>query len=302
MTRGPLWKKTKIKTEDIHYQWGGQSFSGFLAQPKKLRQKKIPGVIIVHEWWGHNNYIQRRAKQLAEEGFVVFALDMYGEGKQAQHPKKAGELSSQVMSSMDVMKKRFLAGLEILKNHQNVSQDNISAMGYCFGGGVVLQMAREKLALKKVVSFHGSLKTKWPVKGELKSPEILVFHGSKDPLVSPENLNAFKQELNAAKANYEIVEYSGVMHAFTNPDADKYAKKFNLPLAYDADADKKSWERTFFLNRSLHDSNHAFSQSLQRFFPVIILFSIIPVTEERGFVPHDRCKKFGRIIIVTTGS
>ncbi|HMQ11499.1 MAG TPA: dienelactone hydrolase family protein [Oligoflexia bacterium] len=232
-----------IETEKIKYSWDDQEFHGYLAKPKKIKNH-TPAILIVHEWWGHNEYAQKRARMLAEEGYIALAIDMYGDGARADHPSEAGKMASKVSGNIDLMKKRFTAGMKILSSQAMVDREKIAALGYCFGGGVVLQMARERLPLTAVISYHGSLATNSPVNNKEDMPNILVFHGSDDSLISKEDLENFKQEMNAAQANYKVVEFSGAKHAFTNPEATKLGEKFSLPLAYDEEADQRSWQES----------------------------------------------------------
>lgn len=228
--------------KQVNYQAGDVTLKGYLAHDNSIKGK-YPGVLVVHEWWGHNEYARKRARMLAELGYTALAVDMYGEGKSTQHPKEAKKFMLEVINNMAVGKARFMAALNFLKKQNTVNPDKIAAIGYCFGGGVVLAMAREGIYLDGVASFHGSLATEKPAKlGKVKT-QVLVLHGEADQFVSPEQVNAFKQEMRNAKVNFEFVSYPGVQHSFTNPDADKFAKKFGLPLAYDQKADQNSWQK-----------------------------------------------------------
>jgi dienelactone hydrolase len=192
--------------------------------------------------WGMNEYARKRARMLAQMGYTALAVDMYGGGKQAMHPEDAGKFSSELMKNFDVARTRFLAGLEFLKGQDTVEPDRIAAIGYCFGGGIVLNMAQQGVDLRGVASFHGSLAAVKPAQPCGVKARILVLHGADDKFVTAEQVEAFKQEMKNAGADFQIIAYPGAMHSFTNPDADVYARKFHLPLAYNADADKKSWE------------------------------------------------------------
>ncbi len=216
---------------------------GYIANVDSGKTKK-PGILVVHEWWGHNDYARKRADMLAQEGYVAMAIDMYGNGKQADHPKKANEFSSAVFQNLPEARARFEAALNTLKSHPQVDKEKIGAIGYCFGGGVVLSMARAGLPLDGVVSFHGSLQS--PIKakkGQVKA-DILVFNGGSDPMVKPSHIQDFKKEMESVGATYDLINFPDAVHAFTNPDATKLGKKFNLPLAYDKKADEESWSKT----------------------------------------------------------
>ncbi|MFO8025435.1 dienelactone hydrolase family protein [Thiohalophilus sp.] len=229
-----------LQTETVTYRDNGTEMKGYFAYDDSIEGER-PGVLVVHEWWGHNEYPRERARMLAKEGYVAFALDMYGEGKTADHPDTAGKFAGEVRKNMDVAESRFLAALEQLKNHPMTEDDDIAAIGYCFGGGVVLEMARRGVDIDGVASFHGSLGTDNPAKpGDVKT-RIRVYNGAADPFVKPEAIEAFKQEMDAAGADYRFINYPGAKHSFTNPGADENGEKFGLPLAYDKEADQKSW-------------------------------------------------------------
>ena len=233
--------KPRVEGKDVQYSAEGVVLKGYLAYDAKVKGKR-PGVLVVHEWWGLNDYARKRADMLAEMGYVALAVDMYGDGKQAMHPDDAGKFSSELMKNFDVAKARFMAALEFLKGQPAVDPDRIAAIGYCFGGGVVLNMARQGVDLKGVASFHGSLTAvQAATPGSVKA-KVLVLHGADDKFITPEQIEAFKQEMKNAGADFRFIAYPGAVHSFTNPDADKLGKKFNLPLSYNAKADKKSWK------------------------------------------------------------
>ena len=232
----------EIITKEIDYKEGDTTMKGMLAYDDEVKGK-LPGVLIVHEWWGHNKHARDKAKMLAEEGYVAFAVDMYGDRKNADHPDDAGKFSSVVAGNMSLAKARFEAAIETLKGQANVEGDKLAAMGYCFGGGVVLNMARMGVELKGVSSFHGSIGTDSPArKGDIKT-SVRVFNGAADPFVKASQITELKTEMSNAGVDFEFVNYPGVKHSFTNPDADAIGKKFGLPLEYNADADKNSWQK-----------------------------------------------------------
>ncbi len=231
----------QIKGMVVEYSASGVGMKGYLAYDDSIRGRR-PGVLVVHEWWGLNDYTRMRARMLAELGYTALALDMYGEGRQALHPEDAGKFSSGLMKNFDVAKTRFMAALEYLKKQPTVDPARIAAIGYCFGGGIVLNMARQGVDLKGVASFHGSLTPVKPAQPGTVKAKILVLHGADDKFITTEQIEAFKLEMKAAGADYRFISYPGAMHGFTNPEADTYSKKYNLPLGYNADADRKSWE------------------------------------------------------------
>jgi dienelactone hydrolase len=237
----------KGKTVTYSAQGQGQVMKGYLAYDDNIKGQR-PGVLVVHEWWGLNDYARMRARMLAELGYTALALDMYGNDKVATHPADAQKFSSELFQNFPVAKARFLAGLELLKKQPTVDPTRIAAIGYCFGGGIVLNMARQGVDLKGVVSFHGSLAAVQPAKPGAIKARILVLAGEADQFVPMQQVEAFRQEMQAARANFKIITYPGAKHSFTNPDADKLAKKFTMPIGYNAAADTKSWEamKAFF--------------------------------------------------------
>jgi dienelactone hydrolase len=227
-----------VKTETVEYKVGDQTYKGFLAYDDAVKSKR-PGVLVAPEWWGLNDYPKSRAKQLAELGYVAFVADYYGDGKTTEDANEAGKLASAVRP--DPVKFRALgqAALRELKARPEVDPSKIAAIGYCFGGSAVLELARDGADLKGVVSFHGALATGKPAKeGDVKA-RVLALHGADDSFVKEPEVDAFEKEMAAAKVDYRLVSYPGAEHAFTNPGVDTY----NLPGAkYNADADKASWE------------------------------------------------------------
>ncbi len=233
--------KKNIHTEEVTYKSGDETLKGFIAYDADSKEKR-PGVIVVHEWWGNNDYSRKRATMLAELGYTALAIDMYGDGKLAANPDEAGKLAGSVYKDFEKGKERFNAGLDFLKSQSTVDSSRIAAIGYCFGGGIALNMARQGSDLKGVVSFHGSLDPIKPAKkGEVKA-KLLVEHGGADNFVPMEKVDALKKEMEEAGADLKVTVHPGATHVFTNKDADRYAKEFKMPIAYNAEADKKSWE------------------------------------------------------------
>lgn len=231
---------SSIQKKEVLYKSGETNLKGFMAYDKKIKGKR-PGVLVVHEWWGHNKYARKRVKMLAKMGYTAFALDMYGEGKVANHPKEAGKFAGMVFKNIKEGRRKFNAALEVLKNHPTVDAENIAAIGYCFGGGVVLEMARQGVDIKGVASFHGSLLTPTKARKNKVKASILVLNGAEDKMTSLETIKKFKSEMKRARVDYKFVNYPGASHSFTNPIATEVGKKFNLPLAYNKEADEKSW-------------------------------------------------------------
>jgi dienelactone hydrolase len=234
--------QAEIHSEVVSYKIDGQPFQGYLSYDDAIQGKR-PGVLVVHEWWGHNAYARKRADMLAKLGYTAFALDMYGAGKLAAHPDDAQKFMQAAMADMKVVEKRFNQAKQLLQKHSTVDSNKIAAIGYCFGGGTILHMASQGADLSGVVSFHGSLKVKKPAQAGAIKAKILVFNGADDPFITSEQIIAFKKAMQSAGAKLEFVSYPGVKHSFTNPEADDYGKRFNIPLVYNADADKDSWQR-----------------------------------------------------------
>ncbi len=231
-----------VQTEQIQYQGDGITMHGYLAYDDSVTGKR-PAVLVVHEWWGHNEYARKRARMLAQLGYTALAIDMYGDGKQARHPSSAGMFSSAVMGNLDGAKARFTAAMDTLTKHSTVDPTRTAAIGYCFGGGVVLHMARMGVDIDGVASFHGSLASSIRAKaGDVKA-NVLVLHGADDPFIPQKDIDAFKSEMDGASANYEFIAYPDTVHSFTNPDADAFGERFGLPLKYNPTTDHASWAK-----------------------------------------------------------
>ena len=230
----------EIKEVPVTYSDGTTTMKGFVVYDDASTAKR-PGIIMVHEWWGITPHIHNEAKEYAAQGYTAFIADMYGDAKTADNPKDAGALSGGVMKDPKAMESRFNAAKAELAKQASVNPDRIGAVGYCFGGAVVINMARTGADLKAVAGFHASLglNTPAPAAGTIKA-KILILNGADDPFVKREQYDNLKKELDAAKANYQVIEYPGAVHAFTNPEATALGEKFKLPLKYDAKADQES--------------------------------------------------------------
>jgi len=230
-----------VQGRDLTYRAGDTELKGYLAFDDSVEGKR-PGILVVHEWWGLNDYARKRARMLAELGYTALALDMYGGGKTAGHPEEAGSFAGELRRNLPLAKERFLAALKLLKEQPTVDAGKIAAIGYCFGGGVVLEMARAGIDLDGVVSFHGNLTTDNPAKPGTVQAKVLVLNGGADTFTTAEQINQFKKEMEAAGVDYLFINYPGAKHSFTNPQADETGRKFGMPLAYDPEADRKSWQ------------------------------------------------------------
>lgn len=237
-----------VQTKVVEYRQGDVTMKGYLAWDDAVKGPR-PGVLVVHEWWGLNDYARTRARMLAELGYTALAVDMYGDGKVAGHPDDAGKFATEVRKDLALMTARFTAGMEFLKKQPSVDPTRIGATGYCFGGAVVLNMARQGADLKGVASFHGSLvTTKTAEPGKVKA-RVLVMNGAADSFIPPDQIAAFAAEMARAGADFTFINYAGAKHSFTNPGADAFAVKFGMDIAYDAAADRRSWDemKRFFV-------------------------------------------------------
>ena len=232
---------SEIHTEDVTYSANGEDLKGYLASDSSLDGVR-PGVLVVHEWWGLNDYIRERAKQIAGLGYTALAIDMYGGGKTADNPDQAGEMMNAVLGDMTTGTRRLEAGYETLRAQSTVDADRAGAVGYCFGGAMVLHMARIGLPLRAVVSFHGALGSFHTPQPGSVAAKVLVCHGAADTLIPEDDIRDFKAEMESAGADYSFVAYEGALHGFTSREADENGRKYGLPLGYNEAADKQSWK------------------------------------------------------------
>ena len=238
----PVIAEADIIREIVDYQVQGKPFKGYLSYDNAIKGKR-PGIIIVHEWWGHNAYTRKRADKLAQAGYTAFALDMYGAGKLAEHPDDAKKFMQAVLGNMPEAEQRFNSAKQLLQKHQTVDSGKIAAIGYCFGGGIVLHMARQGADLDAVVSFHGPLATTTPAQTGKVKAKIMVFNGADDPFITAQQVESIASEMQTAGVDFKMKNYPGAKHSFTNPEADALGKRFDMPLSYDATADQDSWQR-----------------------------------------------------------
>lgn len=230
-----------IRTEIVTYSAGGATLIGYLAWDAS-QQEPRPGIVVFGEWWGLNDYQKRRARQLAELGYVALAADMYGDGQIAADAADAGNLMNGLFADMDGTSAKVRAAVEQLARRPEADAGRLGAMGYCLGGALALHAARLGLDLRGVASFHGSLGKTHPARpGEVKA-KVLVCHGEDDSFVSAEEQAGFRQEMTDLGVDYKFVAYPGAKHGFTNPDATENGRKYNLPLAYNESVDRESWQ------------------------------------------------------------
>lgn len=233
-----------VISKTVEYRHGDAVLEGYLAYDDAAAGKR-PAVLVVHEWWGLNDYVKARARQIAELGYVAFAIDMYGRGRVTTDPKTAGEWAAPFRKDRAFGRARAHAGLEALLAQGSADPSRVAAIGYCFGGTTVLEMARGGEALAGVVSFHGGLDTPSPAAPGAVRAKVLVLAGGSDPFVPPAQVNAFADEMTRAGADWQIVVYGGAQHSFTNPAADSLGMK---GVGYDRNADRRSLEamKVFF--------------------------------------------------------
>jgi dienelactone hydrolase len=231
-------KAPKLKEETVGYTVDSLRMQSYVVYDENVEGKR-PAVLVIHEWWGLNDYAKRRANMLAEMGYIAMAVDMYGNGRMGNDPGAAQALAMPFYQNPAMAKKHFDMALAELKKNPYVDQNKIAGIGYCFGGGMLLNFARMGEPLNGVVSFHGSL-LGTPADKNLTKAEILVCHGEKDDFVNAE-VAPFKKQMDSIGKSYTFKSYPGATHAFTNPDATEMGKKFNMPIEYNAAADSASW-------------------------------------------------------------
>jgi dienelactone hydrolase len=227
----------EIKTSDFIYSHNGVELQGYFAYDDALKGKR-PGVLIIHEWTGLGDYVKERAEQLASEGYVAFAMDMYGRGIRPTTPKDAGAQASKYRSDRQLMRSRAVVSLDQLKDHPLTDPDHVAAIGYCFGGGAALELARSGADVSGVVSFHGNLDTPNPDDARNMQAKVLVLHGADDPFVPKESIEAFHNEMRNAEVDWQMVYYSGAVHSFSNPASGSDPSR---GAAYNEVADKRSY-------------------------------------------------------------
>jgi len=228
----------KLRTETIEYKEGDTVLEGYLAYDEAIKGKR-PGVMVVHDWTGLGPYVKRRANELAELGYIAFAADIYGKGIRPKDHEEAAKVAGMYFKDRSLMRARAKAGLEVLKNHELTDRSRIAAMGYCFGGATVLELARSGAEIAGVVTFHGALSTPNPEDAKNIKAKVLVFHGSEDPVVPQEAVLAFQNEMRKAGVDWQMVIFGGAVHSFTVPEAGNDPSK---GMAYNEKADKRSWE------------------------------------------------------------
>jgi dienelactone hydrolase len=241
----------RIQSEDVIYVGGDAELKGYLAWDAD-RDDPAPGVLVVHEWWGCTDHVRQRADALAGLGYAAMAVDMYGGGRTVGHPNEANELMTGLLSDMNVVRARLAAAQEVLGHHSSCDASRVAAIGYCMGGGIVLNAARYGQDLAAVASFHGSIGLGVAPAGEGTQirGRVVAYNGEDDPFVSPEDIEALSADMASIGADYQFVNLPGAVHAFTNPGATDIGEAFGLPLRYNERADRCSWEHMCLLLES----------------------------------------------------
>jgi dienelactone hydrolase len=240
-----------IQTREVSYLAGKFRMKGFLAWDGDIKGER-PGVLVVHEFWGLNDYARTRTEMLAELGYTALAVDLYGDGKIAADRDEAFQLMTDLLADLPNCRARFDAALETLKSHETVDASRTGAIGYCMGGGIVLHMARYGLDLDVVASFHGSLPLAIAPEGEGAevTARIAAYNGEADSFISAEAIAQFNAEMQKTGADYQFINLPGALHGFSNPDATAKGEKFAMPLKYDELADTCSWAHMRLLLQS----------------------------------------------------
>jgi dienelactone hydrolase len=231
----------KIKEVNVSVIVGGVSYKAYIAYDDNVKGKR-PAVLVIPEWWGLNDYPKMRARKLAELGYVAMALDVYGNGKVAADPTEAQQLTAPFYKDPALAGARLDQAFKVLKALPQTDPENVAAIGYCFGGGIVLNYAKLGADLKGVVSFHGGVSGGAPVDKNLLKAKILICQGGSDKFVTQKDVDIFKNKLDSIGADNTLKVYPNATHAFTNPDATATGKKFNMPIEYNPEADKNSWD------------------------------------------------------------
>ena len=238
----------KVVSQQVDYRQNDTKLQGYLAYDDAVKGKR-PGVLVVHEFWGLNEFAKERADKLAGMGYVALAVDMYGEGKVTQDREEARKLAGHVRST-PLMRERAKAGLEVLRKHNLVDPQRLAAIGFCFGGTTVLELSYTGADVKGVVSFHGSPTAPKPEDMKNIRAKILVLHGADDPLIKPEDIKAFQDGMRQAGADWQMVYYGGAVHSFANPKAGSDKSK---GVSYDPKAAARSWQHMLLFFRELFD-------------------------------------------------
>ena len=230
--------RAEVVGKDVEYTQDKTVLQGYLAYDDSLKGKR-PGVLVVHEWTGLGPYVKRRCEQLAKQGYVAFGADIYGKGVRPQTPQAAGAEAGKYKNDRALLRARVRAALEVLKNHELTDAKRMAAIGYCFGGTAVLELARSGAEIAGVVSFHGGLSSPTPGDAKNIKAKVLALHGADDPNVPPTEVTAFENEMRQGGVDWQLIAYGGAVHSFTDWDA---GNDNSRGAAYNERADRRSWE------------------------------------------------------------
>ncbi len=228
----------EVKTKTIEYRDGDVVLEGFAAWDSEQLSDKSPGVLVVHQWMGLTDYEKSRCRQLAELGYVAFALDIYGQGVRPDNPGDAAKQAGVYKADRSLYRKRLNLGLEQLRQLSGVDAEKLAAIGYCFGGTGAIELARSGAQLTGAVSFHGGLDSPAPEDGKNIKSKLLILHGHDDPFVPLADIDAMQTEFNTAGVDWQMISYSQTVHSFTQPMAGNDNAK---GAAYNERSDKRSW-------------------------------------------------------------
>jgi dienelactone hydrolase len=244
LSAGVLPVGAALVQQTVSYREGGEELKGYLSYDPAIKESR-PAVLVVHEWWGLNDYIRRRVNQLAELGYIAFAADIYGNGFVTKDPQEAGKYAGKFRGDRRLLRNRANAGLKVLLEQPFADKRRVAAIGYCFGGTAVLELARGGAPVAGIVSFHGGLDTPNPDDAKNIKGKVLALHGADDTFVPPAQVAAFQEEMRKAKVDWQMVLYGGAVHSFTNPDSGSDPSK---GIAYNEKAERRSWEhmKVFF--------------------------------------------------------
>jgi dienelactone hydrolase len=231
--------RAQMHTNVIEYRDGDTALEGYLVYDDSIIKGPRPGVLVAHQWLGLTDYEKKRSEMLAKLGYNVFAVDIYGKGVRPKDTKEAGVLAAKYKADRDLLRRRMLAGLQVLETNELTDTKRVAAIGYCFGGTAVIELARSGANIAGVVSFHGGLDSPKPEDGKNIKCKVLAMQGADDPFVTPKEMAAFEDEMRKARVDWQLIKFGGAVHSFTQWNA---GSDNSTGAAYNEEADKRSWE------------------------------------------------------------